>query len=300
MVNEFEGFWDNTPDINLPVTKTTKHIRQKSKHSEPRLIQPIGPYEDCYKVLNPLDIWLKKDKNLIVLRRVIDNVLIRICSYEEQWNNNSNNLFPVDLLRCQIKDQDLEEFLRNDRRTFELLNTKYNQGGIRNYPQWIEDFKSERSQYIKNHPWPLIALPIKLNLQNNNDIESICIVVSYCHDLLYPTYPIFTDEQKKKLKSLQYPTYQIYICLIDNYISHMKCYIDEIKTKSKLLEENNEVSDLSNKKQAIVKKKNATSIIVGIVVFLAALFTCIGYFLEWFEPIKVFIYSLFEKIKGFL
>ena len=184
MVNEFEGFWDNTPDLNLPVTKATKQVPKKRKHSASRLIKPNGPYEDCYKVLNPLGIWLNKDKKLIVLRRVIDNVLNRICAYEEQWNNNSNNSFPIDLFLHQIEDNNLEEFLRSDRRAFELLNTKYNQGGSRHYPQWIEDFKSTRLKYISNHPWPFIGLTRALNLQNSEDIESACIVVSYCHDLI--------------------------------------------------------------------------------------------------------------------
>lgn len=252
MVNEFEGFWDNTPDLNLPVTKATKQVPQKRKHSESRLIQPIGPYEDCYKVLSPFGTWLNKDKKLIVLRRVIDNVLNRICAYEEQWNNNSNNFFPVDLLLYQIDDKDLDEFLRNDRRTFELLNTKYNQGGIRNCPQWLGDFKTTRIKYISNHPWPFIGSPEKLNLQNSQDIESACIVVSYCHDLILPGYPILTEEQKQKLNSLQYPTYQIDIFIIDNYISHIKCYIDTValekQTESKPTEDSNNKPNLLNEK----------------------------------------------------
>jgi len=180
---------------------------------------------------------------------------------------------------------------------------KYNQGGIRNSPQLIGDFKTTRIKYISNHPWPFIESPEKLNLQNSQDIKSACIVVNYCYDLILSGYPILTEEQKQKLNSLRYPTYYVGILIIDNYISHIKCYIDtvaeKIQTESDLLAANGTSSDLPNRKQTTVKK-NIIPIIIGIVVFLAALSTCIGYFLEWFEPIKEFIYNLFEKIKGIM
>ncbi len=238
MVNEYEGYWDNTPDLNLPFTKIAKQAPQKKKYHEPRLIEPIGTDKDSYKNLSLFGIWLKEDSKLLVLQKIINNILNKLFIYDEDWNHTIENLFPIDLLRFQIDDKNLEEILRNDRRTFEILNTNYKQGSIRNCSKWLSDFKAERIKYKSNHPWPFIGSPRKLNLQIIQDIESTCFAVSYCHDLLFSEYPIFTDEQKKKLNLLTYPTYKIGISIIDNYISHVKCYIEEIQRESKTTDEN--------------------------------------------------------------
>jgi hypothetical protein len=59
------------------------------------------------------------------------------------------------------------------------------------------------------------------------------------------------------------------------------------------MQEEGEQPTTDEEKKVKHRLKTIINIFVGIVFFLAALFTCIGYFLGWLEPIKAFISKYF-------
>jgi len=226
-----DDYWNNTPDS---VFLLSRKRPEQEKHTKPPVVWPVGSEEDRRKVLNPLNEWIAKENKLSEWRGIIDTVINRIESYETQWKNDPGNLFPMELLQVYLKDQALENKLRGDRKIIGLLNTRYSSEGVRNFNAMLRDFEQEKGRYLSKHPWPFIDLLQewrKPNLQILEDIEAICLALSFCHDQVVDSYPILTEQQRETVDSLRYPSCGISVNILENYITHTKIKSPKHKTK---------------------------------------------------------------------